>query len=198
VAVEALIDLADGAEHIGRAADGSVVRAAIPWFKERPGGPVERLLFATLRLKPGRLTVEVNSRKRAAAVRRLIARRLGAAARLRQTMHEPVEAALRDVQRDPKREEKARAAEEKQALLFAEHPELGPALEQYTPDYYRRWIDMRLPALGGKTPRVAARTEKGRKAVRALVDDIERLGAVHPGGKRVDVGWMRRELGLEE
>jgi hypothetical protein len=113
-------------------------------------------------------------------------------------VHEPVEAALRDMQRDPKREEKARAAEEKQALLFAEHPELGPALEQYTRDYYRRWIDMRLPALGGKTPRVAARTAQGRRTVRTLVDDIERLGAVHPGGTSVDVGWIRKELGLEE
>ena len=32
---------------------------------------------------------------------------------------------------------------------------------------------MRLPALGGKTPRAAARTEKGREAVCALVDDID-------------------------
>ncbi len=175
-AFERLADLTgrDGPE-VERSEDGKLLRATIPWSKERPDGPLEHLLFATLRLEPGRLTVEVNSRRRATAVRRLIARRLGTAACLRQTIHEPMEAKLREARRDPERREKAQAEEERQELLFAEHPEAGRALEEHLTRYYRRWLDMPLPALRGETPRAAAQSEEGRSRVRALVDDLDRI-----------------------
>jgi hypothetical protein len=85
-----------------------------------------------------------------------------------------------------------------QGLLFAAPPEGAPAREEDPSEGSRRWLDMRLPALRGKTPRAAVRTEAGRRRVRALVQDIERTGADRaPGVERVDVGWIRRELGLE-
>jgi len=61
-----------------------------------------------------------------------------------------------------------------------------------------RWLDMPIPALGGQTPRVAAQTEDGRARVRALVDDLERMESRRPAHTpRMDVGWMRREFGIE-
>ena len=61
-----------------------------------------------------------------------------------------------------------------------------------------RWLDMPIPALGGQTPRAAARTEDGRARVRALVDDLERMECQRPAHtRRMDVGWVRRELGIE-
>jgi len=106
--------------------------------------------------------------------------------------------ALREAAADPGREEKARAAAEEQARLMAEHPELGQALLEWTTDYYRRWLDMPIPALGGQTPRAAARTEDGRARVRALVDDLERMESRRPAHEpRMDVGWVRGELGIE-
>lgn len=43
--------------------------------------------------------------------------------------------------------------------------------------HYRNWIDEKIPALNGKTPRQAVRTRDGREAVAALIDQIERDGA---------------------
>ena len=198
-ALAALGDLEpDGPSAVERAADGTVVRATIRWVRDTPGRPLENVLAGTLRLEPGRLTVEVNSRERAAAAGRLIEERLSATARLRATLHEPLETALREAAADPGREEKARAAAEEQARLMAEHPELGQALLEWTTDYYRRWLDMPIPALGGQTPRAAAQTGDGRARVRALVDDLERMESRRPAHTpRMDVGWMRRELGIE-
>ncbi len=188
----------DGPSAVERAADGTVVRATIRWVRDTPGRPLENVLAGTLRLEPGRLTVEVNSRERAAAAGRLIEERLGATARLRATKHEPLETALREAAADPGREEKTRAAAEEQARLMAEHPELGQALLEWTTDYHRRWLDMPIPALGGQTPRAAVQTEDGRARVRALVDDLERMESRRPPHTpRMDVGWMRRELGIE-
>ena len=195
----ALADLEpDGPSGVERSEDGTVVRATIRWVRDTPGRPLENVLAGTLRLEPGRLTVEVNSRERAAAAERLIEERLGATARLRATLHEPLETALREDAADPRREEKARAAAEEQARLMADHPELGRALLEWTTSYYRRWLDMPIPALGGQTPRAAAQTEDGRARVRALVDDLERMESRRPAHTpRMDVGWMRRELGIE-
>ena len=198
-ALMALGDLEpEGPSAVERAVDGTVVRATIRWVRDTPGRPLENVLAGTLRLEPGRLTVEVNSRERAAAAERLIEERLGAGARLRATLHEPLETALREAAADPGREEKARAAAEEQARLMTEHPELGQALLEWTTSYYRRWLDMPIPALGGQTPRAAAQTEDGRARVRALVDDLEWMESRRPAhAPRMDVGWMRRELGIE-
>src|SRR5437867_11278113 len=75
-----------------------------------------------LRLEPGRLAVEVNSRKRATAVRRLIKQRLGGAARLEETWQEPFEDALKKALADREWPEKARAADERQAILSPSTP----------------------------------------------------------------------------
>jgi len=69
---------------------------------------------------------------------------------------------------------------------------------QFSADYYRRWVDEPVPALGGATPREAARSEKGRALLAALLDQFEeqnrdRTAALPP----VDVAWLRRELKMK-
>ncbi|HEX6835111.1 MAG TPA: hypothetical protein VF334_00990, partial [Polyangia bacterium] len=64
--------------------------------------------------------------------------------------------------------------------------------------HYATWADVPLPALDGKTPRQAARSQRGRAQVRALVDDIERGTLAQPGGDTVDFDAMREELGLDD
>jgi hypothetical protein len=62
----------------------------------------------------------------------------------------------------------------------AEHPELQAALDQMMRDLERHWIDERIPALGGHTPREALLDLAGRREVLALLDDME---------------WSRRQAG---
>ncbi|NLF31738.1 MAG: DUF2384 domain-containing protein [Planctomycetes bacterium] len=62
-------------------------------------------------------------------------------------------------------------------------------------DYYRRWLDMPLPMLGGRTPRQACRTPGGRREVAALI----RTAPDPAGNTHVHVPRkaLFRELGLE-
>jgi hypothetical protein len=68
-------------------------------------------------------------------------------------------------------------------------------------DHYRRTLDDRIPILGNRTPRAAARTAKGRDQVVGWLKMLENhsagRGADDPIGE-YDFGWMWRELGVEE
>ncbi len=54
----------------------------------------------------------------------------------------------------------------------AQHPELLVALDQMMRDLERTWVDERIPALGGRTPREALLDPVGRREVLALLDDM--------------------------
>lgn len=66
--------------------------------------------------------------------------------------------------------------------------------------HYHRVLYEPIPALGGKTPRAAAKTAKGRAAVVAWLKTLENhSGRQKPGDPMAsyDFGWLWRELGLE-
>jgi hypothetical protein len=67
-------------------------------------------------------------------------------------------------------------------------------------DHYRRVLDEPVPALGGKSPRAAAKTAKGREKVAAWLKMLENHAARRGPGDPMasyDIGWMWRELGVE-
>jgi len=68
----------------------------------------------------------------------------------------------------------------------------------YLREYYARWLDEPVPALGNKTPRKAVRTKRGRVQVAALLKEIENGTLRQVGGDSVDFGALRRELGLAD
>jgi hypothetical protein len=73
-------------------------------------------------------------------------------------------------------------------------PELNAAVQEMMNKHYTAWIDMALPALGGKTPRQACRTEAGREQVMMLIRTMpDPMGR---GSVRVPREAMMRELGL--
>jgi len=75
-------------------------------------------------------------------------------------------------------------------------PEELALVGEYLQGHYRRWLDEPLPALGGKTPRDAARTDRGRLQVEELLKDIENTSLAIPGGDAVDFDALRRELAV--
>ncbi|HSY48593.1 MAG TPA: SEC-C domain-containing protein [Thermoanaerobaculia bacterium] len=64
--------------------------------------------------------------------------------------------------------------------------------------HYESWLDTSVPALGGKTPRQAARNPRGRDALNALLKTIENGEARQPAATRYDVNILRRALGVED
>jgi SEC-C motif len=71
-------------------------------------------------------------------------------------------------------------------------------LLEFKTDHYRKWLDMRIPALGGKTPREAARSAKSRRALDLLLREMADHESRVPEAAQFDFAPLRRELGLEE
>jgi len=84
-------------------------------------------------------------------------------------------------------------------------PEIPPELKaqverEFLMRHYERWPDEPVPALGGKTPKAAVRTKKGRLAVVELLKDFEiheARKAQGEGGEPFDFGFLWKRLGLE-
>ena len=66
---------------------------------------------------------------------------------------------------------------------------------------YRGWADQPVPALGGKTPRQAIKTAKGKRAVVDLLrsyEEFDHRGRRSPTGQStIDYSFLWRSLGLE-
>ena len=63
--------------------------------------------------------------------------------------------------------------------------------------HYADWPDHNLPALGGKTPRQAIATARGREEVDVLLKEMEQHEQRAPQGAVFDFSMLRRELGVE-
>ena len=63
--------------------------------------------------------------------------------------------------------------------------------------HYAEWLDQSLPALGGKSPREAARTARGRAELDLLLKDMENWEQRSAGAAAFDFSEIRRELRLD-
>jgi len=63
---------------------------------------------------------------------------------------------------------------------------------------YGNWLDEPIPYLGGKTPRQAAKTARGRELVNRLLKDYENLAERQrrEGMPTLDFSRFRRELDI--
>ncbi|MGC8494735.1 MAG: antitoxin Xre/MbcA/ParS toxin-binding domain-containing protein [Syntrophobacteraceae bacterium] len=166
-------------------ADGHIRRAEITWDRKghKAAPELSSTILGHIIIDGGRLTAEVNSARRAETIRKKIEAKLGAGARFRVDEISNLDKMMND--------EKlmARAAErsaEHDALM--QIPELRRHMAEMIRKHWENWVDMKLPALGGKTPRQAVLTGDGIEAVEALLVQAERTGERDPG-----MGEMNRE-----
>lgn len=197
MALDQLEGLGDvfAAHDIERDTAGRLLRAQITWG--RAGNEANKewdaTVLGTLRIEGTRLTAEVNSAKRAAALRKLIERRLGNSARPRPGVVQSVQSML---EREPAQPAPREQHEREQADL-ADDPEVQAAMRDALRSHYRSWVDEKLPALGNRTPRKAVRDADGREAVEALLTQIERDTArMIPGLDLEFLRELRATLGL--
>jgi hypothetical protein len=152
----------------------------------RPGGPAATQGGSTVIgrawVERSRLHVETNSIQRADALRGRLESELGGAIRHRAREHsDPLSPAA--------------------APQGAAPPELPPeareVMLEYKREYYARWPDEPVPALGGKTPRQAARSKKGRAELDLLLREIENMERRAQGEDAFDFTPLREVLGLK-
>jgi len=75
-------------------------------------------------------------------------------------------------------------------------PEIASSLQNLMDKHYMGWVDATLPALGGKTPRQACRTEEGRQKVLTLIRTMP--DPAGPVAIEIPRQAMMAELGLTE
>ncbi|MGC8516193.1 MAG: hypothetical protein ACP5OC_08705, partial [Thermoplasmata archaeon] len=75
-------------------------------------------------------------------------------------------------------------------------PEIMKIEQDLINAYYMKWMDEKIPALGGKTPREAARDPDLKQELISLLNDIERTPGPLAKVPRPPIDLMKKELGL--
>ncbi|MDZ7698166.1 MAG: SEC-C metal-binding domain-containing protein [Deltaproteobacteria bacterium] len=148
-----------------------IVRIEIPWNRQgnkvSPGMP--NTILGRMVIDGRRLTAEVNSAERAAALRREIDARLGDAGRFRVDEIQDLKSMMRQHADSP--DERRRVKEHEELMR---HPEVREQVAEMIGKHWASWVDQEIPALGGQSPREAVKTADGREAVEALLKQAER------------------------
>lgn len=202
-ALAALRDLAQGMDDesfdagVERNAQDRLLRAEFPWLHAgnaaAPSLPNTTMGNITIDGN-GRITAEVNSAARAAALRAIIETKLpGAQAQPSEVQSLQEMMAQADT---PAGRARARQREAESAQLHAQ-PEVQAMLQASMRRHYEAWLDEDIPSLGNRTPRQAVQDADGRESVEALLRQIERDAQDQriPVDPRL-LDDLRKELGI--
>ena len=91
------------------------------------------------------------------------------------------------------------AARSPKGEALMQDPEARRHIADTIRTHWKAWVDEKLPALGGRTPREAVTDSGGREAVEALLLDAERRGKEDPTTgemNRDGIRLARKLLGL--
>jgi len=185
-----------GELHINDEPDEEGVSAVtLTWLKagNRAHKGWDNTTLGTLRIGGSRLVVSVNSARRRLRIEKEIGKRLGPGATL-------VDVIITDLARELEARRTARAAAgpsnaEPDPQDEPRAPELEALEAQLAERQWLSWIDTKVPALGNRTPRQAAKTPRGRERLEALLTDLARSVGRRPASAP-NVAELRRRLGL--
>ena len=155
---------------------------------------LETLGLGTLTLDGTSLVLETNSRKRLTRGKKLLAGLMGDAIRHAGDEFTPLAEAMKASQAERGGAGGEDAAADASGGIPIEVR--NKALRAFQQDYLMKWLDMEIPALGGKTPRQAVRTAGGRAKVIGLLKDFENMHSRDLDGPSIDLAPAYGELGL--
>lgn len=181
------------ADEVRDAAD-ALMTATLTWIKagNRKHKGWDNTTLGTLRLDGSRLVVEVNSTRRRRRVEKEIAKYLGSAATLVDTTVTDLAEAL-----DRRRETRSLAPPHLVAPADSPRPAELQAIEaDLARKHWDAWLDTKVPALGNRTPRQAAKTASGRERLEALLADYSQKNVTGRNAFEPDIGTLKRKLGL--
>ena len=158
-------------EHMEHDANGALQSVRFTWSRHGNAQHADwdNTLLGHIQIDGQRLTLEVNSNRRADEGGRLIAQALGDAARYISTTAQPLEdvGALREANNSVL-----------PAAFPAPDPMQAPEIQTYLAAFMVKqvdaWPEQSLPALDGRTPLEAIRDADGREMVEAMVQQFER------------------------
>ena len=74
---------------------------------------------------------------------------------------------------------------------------MSAQLREFREEHMRHWLDDSIPALGGLTPREAARLPRERAKLETLLKEFEQHESHLPEEQRIDLRWVWEALGFE-
>ena len=152
--------------------DGNIQTVEIPWtrkgFKRNPA--MESTVLGRIKIDGRKMKVEVNSDKRAKTIKKEIEKRLGPRAKYKTTEIRCLESMIGESQQKGLPDADTPHGQDDLMKL----PEVQQQMRAILQGHWQNWIDERIPALGGKTPRQAVKTIDGKESVEALLLDAER------------------------
>ncbi len=156
-----------------RDAQGAVTHVEIPWTRKgRDKSGLDTTVLGFLNIEGKTIRVTVNSAARAERIRREIESRLGAGARFKTAVIQSGEVMMKEA-----RDRASRPAPPRKDEKLMQHPEVREHLARMVAFHWEGWVDEKIPALGGKTPRQAVKSADGRESVEALLRSAERRAA---------------------
>ena len=173
---------------------GELVSIEFPWLKKgnQQHGSWDNTVMGHIVINQGQLTIDVNSQKRADAIKVEIEARLGNQATFRNALIESPEKMLEDIANRSSETSVGNSSSNE----LQEMPEIQAQLKDMSEQHWRAWLDTSIPALKDQTPREAAKTVSGRERLEALLwhweSQSEALGECAP-----DVQALREALGIE-
>ncbi len=176
--------VAKASEHPSRASSAGEGYA----LDTHPDGDTGRVVLANVALSGKQLELSVNSRRRLESARAFIEPLLAG------LIGEP-EVAIKSVE-DAMAEKRDAPASPRRAVPKRVE---RAVTQRYLDSHYRGWMDEKIPALGGKSPREAARDFEGREQLAALLKELENREArrARDTGVGYDARWLWQELGIE-
>jgi hypothetical protein len=175
-------------------AAGALCSATLTWIKagNRKMKDWDNTTLGTLRVNESQLVVEVNSARRRRRIEKEIAKHLGSTATLVDTTVTDITEVL---------EERRSSASTSLASLPSQatapsSPELQAIEAELARRHWDAWLDTKVPALGNRTPRQAAKSASGRERLEAL---LASYGQNQASGRNVlgfDIATLKQRLGL--
>jgi hypothetical protein len=160
------------------------------WYKRGQGVMGSRTILGNMKVKGNELLCEVNSGDRAIALMGKIERELKSAVKFRESRRKTMQDAMKEHKKNPKIPTKKQLTPEQQA-------ELNAYMEKYLKEYYLTdWINHTIPALDGLRPLDAIKTEKGKKKLIDLIDQMESMELNKGDNNKFDFNILRKKLKL--
>lgn len=178
--------------------DGALRSVSFDWIKR--GNAMHKTwdntVLGHLKIAGRTLTVEVNSAERARRISHEIEQRLGILARHRGTVSDKPEQLMAARKESKKRPSSPAKPDPDETAI---PPEALEAVRAKMGQEMEAWVDLKLPVLGGRTPRQAVKDPDGREIVESLLLEWERDVEGPEMAKFLvpDVAQIRRLLHLE-
>lgn len=176
--------------------EGTLISIDFSWLKKgnlRNAG-WNNTVLGDIHINQHSLTIVVNSKERAEAIKRKISYRLGNRAVFSHAVIESLEKMIAENHAE-KSPDSTLAKQQHNALMAL--PEVQEHLRKITQQHWKAWLDTALPALKGQTPRQASKTPLGRERLEALLLDFEERSGTDPI-LNPDISELRRQLKMNK